>query len=251
MSGLMIAGDVYIDRLTDAGVSTGYLDPVNTTKLAITQPDPDVKTRISNMKDTLGQALDSVSLPKPSELVIAIDEQPAEILAMALLGSIETYSQGSGSVTDEAVTLVPGRWIAIAKRNINQSGFVLATAAAPSTPLAEGVDYQVNRAAGLVKALPGGAIATATACLVDYGYAAVSGQRITGGTRPICKARILVDGKNLATGKACTLEIDEATLSPTGEIDLLNGEFVTTELKGAMKTLPGLSSPYRYVEYDA
>lgn len=76
----MLAGDVYIDRLTDDGVSTGYLDPVNTTKLAITQPDPDVKTRVSNMKDTLGQALDSVNFPKPAELSIAIDDQPADIL---------------------------------------------------------------------------------------------------------------------------------------------------------------------------
>lgn len=247
MSGLMLAGDVYIDRLTDDGVSTGYLDPVNTTKLAITQPDPDVKTRVSNMKDTLGQALDSVNFPKPAELSIAIDDQPADILAMALLGSIEDYSQGSGSVTDEAVTLVLDKWVPLAKRNINDSGFSLATAAAPGTPKVENTDYKVNRAAGLVKALNSG---TAVACLIDYGHAAVAGTKVTGGTRPICKAKILVDGKNLATGKLCTLEIDEATLSPTGEIDLLNGEFVTTELKGTMKTLTGQTNPYRYVEYD-
>lgn len=78
----------------------------------------------------------------------------------------------------------------------------------------------------------------------------MEGQRITGGTRPLCKCKIFVDGKNLASGKLCTLEIDEATLSPTGEIDLLNGEFVSTELTGTMKTLTGKTNPYRYVEYD-
>lgn len=250
MSGLMLAGDVYIDRLTDAGVATGYLDPINTTKLAITQPDPDTKTRVSNMKDTLGQALDSVNFPKPAEISIAFDDQPAEVLAMALLGSVEDYTQGSGTVTDEAATLVPGRWVALTKRNINSSGFSLAKASAPSTALVEGTDYQVNRAAGLVKAIDGGAITTSTACLVDYGHAAVAGSTVTGGTRPIVKCKILVDGKNLATGKLCQLEIDEATLSPSGEIDLLNGEFVTTELKGTMKTLSGKTNPYRYVEFD-
>lgn len=247
MSGLMLAGDVYIDRLTDDGVATGYLDPVNTTKLAITQPDPDTKTRVSNMKDTLGQALDSVNFPKPAELSIAIDDQPASILAMALLGSVEAVSQGSGTVTDEAKTLVLDKWVKLDKRNINSSGFSLATAAVPGTPLVEGTDYQVNRAAGLVKALNSGA---AVACLIDYGYAAVEGSKVTGGTRPICKCKIFVDGKNLASGKLCTLEIDEATLSPTGEIDLLNGEFVTTELKGTMKTLDGMTNPYRYTEYE-
>lgn len=249
MSGLMLAGDVYIDRLTDAGVSTGYLDPVNTTKLAISQPDPDKKERISNMKDTLGQALDVVSIPKPTELSISIDEQPAEILAMALIGDIVAYSQGAGSVTDEAVTLVPGRWVKLAKRNISATGFSLATAAVPGTPLTEGTDYQVNRAAGMVKAIESGAISVSTACLVDYDHAALDGQRITGATRPTIKCRILVDGKNLANGKLCRVEIDEATLAPTGEVDLLNGEFVTTELKGTMRTLSGQTHPYRYEEY--
>lgn len=250
MSGLMLAGDVYIDRLSDAGVSTGYLDPINTTKLGITQPDPDTKTRISNMKDTLGQALDSVNFPKPAELSIAFDDQPAEVLAMALLGSVVDYSQGSGSVTDEAVTLLPGKWVSLAKRNIGATGFNLSKSSAPGTPLTEGVDYQVNRAAGLIKAIEGGAISVSTACLADYTYAAVSGSTVTGGTRPIVKCKILVDGKNLATGKLCQLEIDEATLSPTGEIDLLNGEFVTTELKGTMTTKTGQTNPYRYVEFD-
>jgi hypothetical protein len=243
----MLAGDVYIDRLTDAGVATGYLDPVNTTKLAITQPDPDTKTRVSNMKDTLGQALDSINIPKPAELSIAFDDQPADILAMALLGSVVDYSQGAGTVSDEAKTLVHGKWVSLAHRNINTSGFNVSTAAAPTVPLVEGTDYQVNRAAGLVKALTAGAGA---ACLVDYGYAAVEGSSITGGTRPICKCKILVDGKNLSNGKLCKLEIDEATLSPTGEIDLLNGEFVTTELQGTMKTLTGMTNPYRYYEFD-
>lgn len=247
MPGLMLAGDVYIDRLTDTGAPTGYLDPVNTTKLAITQPDPDVKTRISNMKDTLGQALDSVSFPKPAELSIAIDDQPAEILAMALLGSVVGYSQTSGSVVDEPVTLVLGKWVPLSKRSINATGVVVSKASAPTVPLVEGTDYAINRAAGLIKALNTGA---AVACLVDYGYAAVTGSTVTGGTRPICKARILVDGKNLATGKPCMLEIDEATLSPTGEVDLLNGEYVTTELKGTMRTLPGKTDPYRYVEFN-
>lgn len=248
MSGLLLAGDVYIDRLNDDGTTTGYLDPVNTTKLAISQPDPDKKERISNMKDTLGQALDVVSFPKPTEIAIAIDDQPAEILAMALLGTVETLSEGAGSVTDEAVMLIPGRWVPLDHRNLNASGIEVATAAAPSTPLVEGTDYQINHAAGLIKALTGGAISAATDCLIDYDHSAVSGTRITGATRPIIKARLLVIGKNLANGKAVRLEVDEATLAPTGEVDLLNGEYVTTELKGTMKVLTGQTDPYRYEE---
>ena len=248
MAGLLLAGDVYIDRLNDDGTSTGFLDPVNTTKLEITQPDPEKKERISNMKDTLGQALDVVSFPKPTEISIAIDDQPAEILAMALLGDIVDISEGAGSVTDEAVTLIPGRWVKLAKRNLDAESVSVVTAAAPETPLTETTDYEVNYAAGMIKAVAGGAISAATACLVDYDHSAVSGTRITGATNPSIKCRLLVLGKNLANGKDVRVEVDEATLAPTGAIDLLNGEFVTTELKGTMKVLEGKTDPYRYEE---
>jgi len=251
MAGLILAGNVYINRLTDAGASTGFLDPVNTTKLAISNPDPDKKERISRMRDTLGQALDSVNFPKPAEISIAIDDQPRQIMAMALLGEDVHYSQGAGTVTDEAVVLIPGRWVPLARRNVNQTGFVLTTAAAPSTPLVEGTDYAVNRVAGLVKALPGGAIATATNCLVDYGHAAVNGHRILGAAKPTIRCRILVDGVNRATGAQCRLEVYDATLSPAGEIDFMSGEFITTELKGTLRTPEGMGQPYVYEEYAA
>ena len=251
MAGLIIAGNVYIDRLTDAGVSTGFLDPVNTTKLSIANPDPDKKERISRMRETLGQALDSVNFPKPPEISIAIDDQPRQIIAMALLGQDLDYTQGAGTVTDEAVVLIPGRWVPLARRNINQTGFVLTTAAAPSTPLVEGTDYAVNRVAGLVKALPGGAITAPTNCLVDYGHAAVNGHRILGATKPTIRCRILVDGVNRATGALCRLEVYDATLSPAGEIDFMSGEFITAELKGTLRTPANMSQPYVYEEYTA
>lgn len=249
MAGLLLAGDLFLDRLTDAGASTGLLGPLNGVKLAISNPDPEAKERVSRMKDTLGQALDVVNIPKPAELSIDIDDQPPEILALALIGSIEDTTQGAGSATDEAITLIPDRWVELGHRNIVAAGFSIATAAAPSTPLVAGTDYVVDYAAGMIKALSTGAIATSTACLADYSYSASTGKRINGGANPIANCRIVLNGKNLVTGKAARLEVDFATLSPTGEIDLLSGEFVTTQLKGKMKTLEGETAPYRYEEF--
>ncbi len=251
MSGLLVAGNVRIGRLTDTGAFVGFLDPLNTTKLAITQPDPDKKIRTSRMKDTLGQALDTVFIAKPTEMTIDFDDQPAEILAMAMIGNIAAISQGSGSATDEAVSLIPGRWVDLAHGNIAASGFNVSTAAAPSTPLVLGTDYSVDYDIGLIKALEGGALSITTACLIDYSYAARSGKRVTGATAPTINCRILLDGKNLANGRACKLEIDYAVLAPTGDIDFMNGDFITTSMKGLLKTLPGQTGPYRYTEYDA
>lgn len=250
MSGLLLAGDLFLDRLTDAGASTGLLGPLNGVKLGITNPDPDSKERTSRMKDTLGQALDVVNIPKPAELAISIDDQPPEVLSLALLGQIDNVAQASGSASDEAITLLPDRWTQLAHRNVALAGFSLATAAIPGTPLVLNTDYQVDYVNGMVRALSGGAIAASTACLVDYSYAASNGKRIQGGARPIANCRVLLVGKNLVNGKAARLEVDYATLSPTGEVDLLSGEFITTELKGKMRTLQGQTAPYRYEEFE-
>jgi hypothetical protein len=248
MAGLLLAGDLYLDRLNDNGTSTGYLGPLNGTKLGITNPDPDQKERISKMRDSLGQALDVVNIPKPAELTIGIDDQPTEVLAMALLGSIESVNHGAGSVVDAAVTLIPGRWTKLDHSNIIAAGFSVATVADPGTPLVLGTDYDVNYADGMIMAKAGGALSAQTACLVDYDYAAVTGKTIQGGARPTARCRVMLLGKNLVTGASARLEIDEAVLSPSGEVDLLSGEFITTELTGKMRTLPGATSPYRYTE---
>lgn len=248
MEGLLLVGDLYLDRFTDGGGSTGYLGPLNGVKLGITHPDPDVIERVSKMKDTFGQALDVVTMPKSAELTIAIDDQPSEILSLAMLGSVASLNQGAGTLVDAPVTLVPGRWVSLGFRNLVAAGFSVATAAVPATPLVLGTDYEVNYADGLIRAIPGGAIAAETECLVDGDYNAVTGQKITGGARPTARCRVLLSGKNMANGKTCRIEIDEAILSPAGELDLLSGEFITTELTGKMRTLAGKNGPYTFEE---
>ena len=251
MSGLLFTGDLYIDRLTDAGAKAGFLGKLNGVKLTITHPEPDKRERISKMRDSFGQALDTVNLPKPPELEISVDSQLPEILAMALLGRVDSLTQGSGTVTDQAVTLIPGKWVQLGHRNIGDSGFGVATAAVPGTPLVLGEDYEVDYAGGMIRAIVGGDITAETACLVDYTYAAITGKRIQGGARPTLRCAILLDGTNLATGESGRLEIDNATLSPANGVDLLSGEFVVTELKGTMSIQSGQDAPYRFDLYTA
>jgi len=49
------------------------------------------------------------------------------------------------------------------------------------------------------------------------------------------------------------VDMHEARLivSPAGEIGFMSGEFITTELKGTLRTPDGLSQPYVYEEYAA
>ncbi len=242
MSGLLLAGDVYFDRFDETGNSTGLVGPLNATQLQINTPS-ETKDRTSKKKLSYGQALDSVTIAQPSEVAIAFDDQPAEMLAMALLGDIDTINQGSGTVTDVAVTLLTaGLWTKLVHSNIAQVG-VSAKLAADDSAVAAAA-YEINYAAGLIRATAGGALAAGGDIKLTYDYAAVTGSRINGGIRPTIRARIFLDGTNLATGKPVKCDIPEASLAPTAAVDLLASEYVSTTLGGKVILRDGETAPF-------
>ncbi len=247
-AGLYLVGDLYLNPLDDDGNQTGLLGPLNAQTVAVTRPEPDAKERISKMKETEGQLLDGMYQGKPSEIDIIIDDVPGEIMAMVFSGNVTDVSEGSGSVTDEAVSLIPGRWTRLAHRNLATSGIVLATVAAPSTPLTPDVDYEINHAMGMVKAIEGGAISATTPGLIDYTYAAVTGVRANSEQRSFVKAQVLVDGKNKTNGKQAVFEAYEAALYNKSKVDFVAGTYVNANLAGKMRTPSGKSEPYYYEE---
>ncbi|WP_027671305.1 hypothetical protein [Rheinheimera baltica] len=245
MSGLMLSGDIFIDRLTDTGASTGLIGPINVTQLAINTPSNEA-VRPSKKKASYGQALDIVKTAQPTEVTIAFDDQPAELLAMALLGDTSVINQASGTATDEAVTLPANqRWVQLAHSNLAAEG-ISGAIVAPAGPLAIAADIEINYAAGLVRARKGGAVEEGGAVTLTYQYNAISGMAVKGGVRPQIRARIIGDMKNLATGKNAKLDIPEASLAPTNAVDFMASEFVTTTLAGKIKLVDGKDAPFEY-----
>jgi hypothetical protein len=247
-AGLYLSGDLYLNPLDDDGNPTGLIGPLNAQTVAVTRPEPDAKERISRMKNTDGQLLDGLYQGKPSEIDMIIDDVPGEIMAMVFSGNVTDVSEGSGTVSDEPVSLIPGRWTRLAHRNLATSGISLAKASAPSTPLAVGADYEINHAMGMVKAIDGGAISATTACLIDYSHAAVTGVRANSEQRSFVKCQVLVDGKNKVNGKQAVFEAYEAALYNKSKVDFVAGEYVTANLAGKMRTPSGKSEPFYYEE---
>lgn len=247
MSGLMLSGNIFIDRLTDTGQSTGLIGPINVTQLAINTPSNEA-VRTSRKKASFGQALDVVKTAAPTEITIAFDDQPAELLAMALLGDTAVINQGSGTATDEAVTLPANqRWVQLAHSNLAEAG-ITGAIVSPAGPLNVAADLEINYAAGLVRAKKGGAMEAGGAITLTYQYNAISGMAVKGGLRPQIRARIVGDMKNLATGKNAKLDVPEASLAPTNPVDFMAAEFVSTTLGGKIKLLEGKDAPFEYHE---
>lgn len=247
MNGLLVAGNFFVDRLNAQGQSTGIIGPINTTKLAI-KTDADEKVRGSRKKESYGQALSVVKIAKPAEVEWSFDDQPAELIAMALLGDTQVLNTGSGTLTDVAVTLPTNqRWVQLPETNFATLGFAVKKDAAT---LVLGTDYEVNYALGLVRALKGGAVEAGGAVTVSGQHNAISGTLVRGGINAQTRARIFGEGTNLETGKPMKLDIFDASLSPTAALDFAASEFVSATLAGKAQLVAGKDHPFEYLELD-
>ncbi|MDT0496526.1 hypothetical protein RM530_03990 [Algiphilus sp. W345] len=240
MSGILCAGDVYFDRLDDAGQSTGIVYLFDAKKFAITEPTQSV-IRESRGRDDYGQAKDVVYIKSPATLAIEADEVNAAVLGLALMGDVAALTQADGTVTDAVVGLKLNASVQLPHVNINAVGVVLTNAAGDVTYV-EGTDYSINRRMGWMQGLSAGAVATDNK--LSYAYSEVTGSTVTGGSKPVIRGRVILDGINLADQSLVIVDVPETRLAPTGELDFASGAYARVALSGLPRTLPGQTGPY-------
>ena len=234
------AGDLYI-ALYVSGVPGPYRGPFECDKFEI-KPNVELKEKVSKGKTTYGQVIESVALPQPSDLTIALGEVNKEGLALALLGTTEAYTQASGTITDEVIVADLDNWVPLSKAKFTGTITVKHTS---DTPVyVEGTDYIVNRALGWVKALTGGAITDGQSVEVSGAYEAIAGSTIRGATQTQVRARFKLDGKNFADDTLCTVTVYEAVIAADSAFDFLADDFNSIELPGRMKTPAGFLEPF-------
>lgn len=104
-----------------------------------------------------------------------LDEINVRNLAFAFLGDEATTVQGSGSVTDEGVTVdLLDAWYKLDYRNLDD-GTVVVEPDGGGVPYVEGTDYEVDLVTGRIKILSSGSIASTDELDVDYDYLAITG----------------------------------------------------------------------------
>ena len=245
-TGLIFAGKVYIAPV-EQGVIGAFNGPINVPSFELTPPSTEARNRISKQPATYGQALDVVNIPgDPAQMAITFDSLPAELLAEALGGTSAAHSVTAGTVTAETVTLIEGQWVKLAHANIDDQS-VQVTETTGSSNLAVGTDVEVDTDAGLIKALNAGA---ATEVEVDYGYNGETGTQVLGATEIQKPRHIILEGKNLATGKKARVIVHEAVLNASEATDLMSDEFINGQLSGALLTPAGKASPFEVIMLD-
>lgn len=243
-TGLIFAGNIYL-AVIENDVATDFVGPVNVSRLELTPPQPESVDRTSFQRDTYGQVLDSVNLPgEAPRLAMDFDSLPAGLLADALAGTSEDYSAAVQTVTGEAVTLAEGSWRKLPHDHIDPASMVVTLESDGTTVLVRDTDYEVEAASGLVRALsPTGAAAVT----IDYDTVETAGQRILGATQISKRRQIIMDGKNLVTGKNAKVTIHSVSFSASQALDLMAREFITGTLEGTMTTPEGQGAPFDIV----
>ncbi|MFO7582115.1 hypothetical protein [Guyparkeria sp.] len=244
MSGLICAGDIFIDVLDDTMNPTGYLPPVNATRFVVAAKGAETKERQSRMRDSYGTVLDSVSKPNPHETAVDFDDLSGAILAMAFSGTTSTLAEGGVTAQAVEVTAKLGNWVEIGYRNVTT---LVVKDATDTTTYVAGTDYELNARLGLVRAIPGGAISDAAVLHLTVTSGDVTGERVSGALRSQINVKMKLDGKNLATGEDITVIVPRATLNADNEVDFLSEDYAGVTLTGIVVKLDTESAPY-YVD---
>jgi len=241
-SGLLVAIDPYVARLV-SGANVGYFGPINTTALKITQPDPTVVTRVSYLRASYGQALDSYSRPNPTEIEFTIDDIDPDLLSWALLGTPATYAQSAQSDAAISFTARHNKWVALPYNSLTElviSGKTLHT------------DYEVVMDAGLVKVLSTGTIADGATVTGTVDASARAGKSIDAGTDTVLQLAIRGVAENLfKDGERWDLDVWQANVSPSGALDFVSKDPISLTFKGTLIVPTGKAGAYQIRQHVA
>lgn len=237
------AGDVYIDRVDPTtGLNIGLTGPFEASKFAI-KGNSEIKEATSKGRATYGQVIETAGIQKPADLEITLAETNKDGMALALLGTASSLTQGSGSITDEVIVAKHDIWVPLSKQAFAVAGFsVKHTSGTPTYVL--GTDYDVNYHLGWVRVKSTGAILNGASIKVSGTYAAIAGTRISGATQAQVRARVILDGINFADQNPVIVTIHEAVVSSGELFDFLADNFGAIPLKGRLKTPAGKTEPF-------
>jgi len=236
------AGRVLADVFVDGAPSGTYVEFRQIAQFSL-KSQSDIQNATSHDWLDFGQITDSVAIPKEPEFSMKVLQIDKDSLRIALMATASVVAEAAATITDEAVTLQPGVFVPLKYRNLAADGLKV-TSVDAATVYVLGKDYDVNFRFGLLRALPGGALAVKTPVLVDYTTHAIASTRLAGARVPSLRAKLLFDGINLVDQHPALATVWDVLLTPQGDVDLMSDKWVELQLNGAMRTPAGKDSPY-------
>lgn len=219
-------GKVYFDRFDDNGASTGERFVGDVSVFEVTPSDQ----RIQHYGSATAAAalMADVLQRREYTLRMVAHEHVAENIALVAMGTVSALAQGSGSVTDEVVTVVDtDRFYKLAFRNVST---VVVMDDTDTTTYVAGTDYDVDAATGRLYIIAGGAIVATDVLHVDYAYAADTSPIIQGGVDAEIEGFVRFIG-DPSVGPTWDVEVWKVSVNPAATLALISEQFGSIELQ--------------------
>lgn len=239
----LFSGDLLFNRLVSAAYQ-GFQD-LSAGSLAI-KHNTDDNDIISKGRDTYGQLIGSIPVIKSPDLTLKFSNIAPRALSMALQGTASTFTQASGTATDEVFTAIKGGFANLAYRNISATGLSIKNSAG-STTYVKDTDYVIDYVTGQVSISQTSAITDGASLKITYSYNAVTADKIEGVTSPNVRGVLMLKGKNQDGGLPMELTAWDVVLTSESNIDWLSSKPIEISMKGKMITPTGKTSPYEVI----
>lgn len=250
---LKFEGSVYIGplNLTTGDFEGYYADPIECRIFEQSREDGEVTELKSKQRGRYDQLIDSEETTGTSNLAVEFLEVPPSILAILFAGTLTTFTQTAGTVTDEELTVLAlDRWFPLANAHLNDAVAAVIKDEAEAVTYVVTDDYVVDCRQGLIKIPTGSGIAVNDVINIGYSKLAKTGVTVTGETNLKGRFRIRFDGKNRYTEKDTVGEVYDVSLKSTEAVDMLSAEPITAKLEGPMITPTGETKPYYWRVYN-
>lgn len=221
------SGEIYING-RDVG---------NASDFTIQTPKIDTKELKSMRRDSYGNIVKSVPISFSQSLKFTLTDIDKDNLILAMYGEGSVISQTAGSVTDEVVTVIKGRWVPLARRKIKSSPAVVVTDSAGTTTYVNGTDYNIDYESGRILALDAGSISNGDV-KVDYSYDAYTGYKVDANRQQLIEAELRFVGRDIAMGRNVEVVVYKVSIQPNSEVDLLSTDFIKLGFVGDILSTP-------------
>jgi len=224
-------GKVFIDLLDADDNPTGERYLGNTPTFEMTPEAEEIEHHSSS---TATADLDASDVIRTSLMVHIVGDQfSKENVALCLFGDTATYTQTSGSASDEEITgVLQDHWYDLEYRDVSS---VVVTGPTGTPEYTETDDYVVDATNGRLYIVPGGAISDDSDLEVDYDYGTLSLDKSRGMNQSAIKAAVRFISDN-ARGKNCDLKIWKVSFKPSAALGFISDEYAQWELEGKVES---------------
>lgn len=227
-NGLLLVGTGYVRNRRILGSLKEQIGNLISLKLT---SKAETKVRKSRMKESAGNALDSVTIKDATEIAFGSDTFNKLTLGMALSGKSIELDTAAANVADEVVRVTAkGAWLDLAKQNIDRDSVKVKNAAGQAVK-SEYIELKENL--GWIKVSPeADSINVGEEIKVSYKTRAGGGIQIEASTETDYDFEFWLDGYNAASQKNFILHIPSMVVAPNSEIDWLSDDFAKAEFTG-------------------